>query len=129
MLTGRSGIRVELRPTGAVDGTVISFSRCNEFPPRINVYVDGRKVQPELDPLQLVETRPQGSRRYPVVEDDKAIEARARLHAQVGEMLERVPAGDVELIEVFRGVSQLPAEFNDGNCGAIVIWTRQGGRG
>jgi hypothetical protein len=29
----------------------VSFSRCNEFPPRITVYVDGRKMFPETDDL------------------------------------------------------------------------------
>ena len=46
----------------------------------------------------------------------------------VGEMLSRVNPGDVELIEIFRGPGELPPEFNDGNCGAIAIWTRSGGQ-
>lgn len=34
----------------------------------------------------------------------------------------------VEALEVYRGVSEIPAEFNNGEaaCGAIVIWTREG---
>jgi hypothetical protein len=39
-----------------------------------------------------------------------------------------VPLGDVEALEVYRGASGIPPEFNNrfGNpgCGAIVIWTR-----
>jgi hypothetical protein len=31
------------------------------------------------------------------------------------------------MIALFRGPSELPPEFNDGNCGAIAIWTRSGG--
>lgn len=36
---------------------------------------------------------------------------------------------DIYGVEVYRGLSELPAEFADRNpaCGAIVIWTRRGG--
>lgn len=37
--------------------------------------------------------------------------------------------GQVEMIEVYRGISQLPGEFADNHarrCGAIAIWTRRG---
>jgi carboxypeptidase family protein/TonB-dependent receptor-like protein len=33
---------------------------------------------------------------------------------------------DVEGIEVYRHPTQVPVEFQRGNCGAIVIWTRTG---
>ena len=34
----------------------------------------------------------------------------------------------VELVEVFRGISEMPAEFAnpDLRCGAVAIWTRRG---
>ena len=44
----------------------------------------------------------------------------------VGTLLDRVPAGDIEMIEIFRGPGELPPEFNEDNCGAIAIWARQG---
>jgi len=31
-------------------------------------------------------------------------------------------------MEIFRGVSQIPVEFLDDNCAAVVIWTREGGK-
>lgn len=40
------------------------------------------------------------------------------------EALEYLRPGDIEMIEVYRGVSQIPAEFLDDSCAAIVIWTR-----
>ena len=43
----------------------------------------------------------------------------------VGTILDRIPIGDIELIEIFRGPGELPPEFNEGNCGAISVWTRQ----
>ncbi|MEX1183198.1 MAG: hypothetical protein WEF86_08165 [Gemmatimonadota bacterium] len=33
---------------------------------------------------------------------------------------------DLEAIEVYRGPSEMPAEFARGTCGAIVLWTRNG---
>ena len=37
---------------------------------------------------------------------------------------------DVEVIEVFQGLSSIPAEFltNEARCGVIAIWTRRSGR-
>lgn len=36
-----------------------------------------------------------------------------------------VPTGDVELIEVYRGLSELPASFDYTRCGIIAIWTKR----
>lgn len=38
-----------------------------------------------------------------------------------------IPTGDIEALEVYRGRSELPAQFADldTNCGAVVIWTRR----
>jgi len=41
-----------------------------------------------------------------------------------GEVLGMINANDVEAIEVYRGPSELPAEFMSDDCAAIVIWTR-----
>ena len=83
---------------------VVYFSRCNENPPRINVYVDGHKLQPPIAP------------------------PKAEVRRIVGDMLSRINPGDIEMMEIFRGPGELPGEFNDGNCGAIAIWTRSGSR-
>lgn len=112
LLEGRAGIRVSFEP-GTMN-TSVFFARCNERPPRINVYLDGRKLIP------------------PLAADIGSLRADGRNEPEqrspVGDMLDRIAIGDVELIEFFRGPGELPAEFNDGNCGAISIWTRTGGR-
>jgi len=41
-----------------------------------------------------------------------------------GEALSMINPADVEAIEVYRGVSELPAEFMSDDCAAIVIWTK-----
>lgn len=88
------------------------FARCSGVPPKINVYVDGRKQQPDT----LTNSRMSW-------EEQQMIRK-----ASVGSMVNRVNPADIELVEIFRGPGELPGEFNDGNCGAIAIWTRQGGR-
>ena len=115
---GRPGIKVNIQRDRGLAS--VCFVRCNEYPPRINVYVDGHKVLPQrsaklnddggASPLMMVQ--------------------RARdpeIAGIVGEMLSRVNPRDIELIEIFRGPGELPPEFNDGNCGAIVIWLKDGG--
>lgn len=126
ILQGRAGIRVDLRPAGASGGTIVAFSRCNEFPPKINVYVDGRRLMPEGSVLRMVEGAPAPPRgRTSSGENDAVEAARREARAMVGTMLDRIAVGDIELIEIFRGPGELPPEFNEGNCGAISVWTRQ----
>jgi len=38
--------------------------------------------------------------------------------------LTTIAPSDIEAIEVYRGVSELPGEFLENSCAAIVIWTR-----
>lgn len=40
------------------------------------------------------------------------------------EALHYLRASDVEAIEIYRGVGQIPGEFLEDSCAAIVIWTR-----
>jgi hypothetical protein len=111
---GRPGIRVSFQPDR---GTFVAFARCNEYPPKINVYVDGNK----LIPTGGTRTGSGQSSFGPVRRDPE-------IAGIVGEMLARVNPREIEFIEIFRGAGELPPEFNDGSCGAIAIWTRQGGR-
>lgn len=129
LLEARAGIRVQISHSDMAGdfgaGTYVSFTRCNEYPPKINVYVDGRKQQPRLSEgaagdgesvLSFMARKP----------TDGELERRRQVRMQVGELLDRVNPSDIEMIEIFRGPSELPPQFNDGNCGAIAVWTRQG---
>jgi TonB-dependent Receptor Plug Domain len=44
--------------------------------------------------------------------------------------LPRLPAQDIEAIEVYRGPAEVPAQYGGVNaaCGVVLIWTRTGGR-
>ena len=44
--------------------------------------------------------------------------------ARLAELLLSIPPGNIEMIEVYRSVAQLPGEFHWDGCAAIVIWTR-----
>ena len=125
ILQAQPGIRTSIHPPGAAYGSVVAFARCHEFPPKINVYIDGRKLTPERGGMGTESVFQQ--MRNDNAGDD-ALANRRRAMASVGEMLDRIPPGDIELIEIFRGPGELPGEFNDGNCGAISIWTRWAGR-
>ncbi len=48
----------------------------------------------------------------------------------VGFNIDDVPPRDVEGLEIYKGASGIPAEYNRGTamCGVILIWTRRGGR-
>ena len=129
LLEGRPGIKVDFRWGEAASGgsnTIIAFARCNEYPPKINVYIDGHKMQPR------VSLASEGSSGLGVINPMGAsasdVMRRREVRSLVGEMLERVNPSDIELMEIYRGPGELHAEFNDGNCGAIVIWTRLGGQ-
>ena len=53
--------------------------------------------------------------------------------SMVQSLLKAIPADHLEGVEIYKGRSQLPAEFGsaDARCGAVVLWTRHpgGGRG
>lgn len=125
LLEGRAGIRVDYRGgEGGNADAVIAFARCNEYPPKINVYVDGHKQQPRQS--VLLSAGGEGGVSRPNGISAAEMQKRREVRALVGEMLDRINPSDIELMEIYRGPGDLPPEFNDGNCGAIAIWTREG---
>ena len=116
ILQGRPGIKVQTQADKGL--TFVGFARCNEYPPMINVYVNGSKMIP------------QDAAKVSSMGNQSGIVAIGKMGRDpevagiVGEMLSRVNPHDVEMVEIFRGPGELPPEYNDGNCGAIVIWTK-----
>ncbi len=47
-----------------------------------------------------------------------------RASRDLGEYLNNLIPSQIEMMEVYRGPSEMPAEFIDDACAAIVIWTR-----
>ena len=54
----------------------------------------------------------------------RADEAQENIGQRTGEMLERVLPAQIEMIEVYTGPAQMPAEAVGNSCAAIMIWTR-----
>ena len=113
LLRGVAGVKVTWNPPG-VPGTEVRFSRCTEFPPRISVWLDGAKLMYRPPP--------------PLPDDWGGLKWRADAWGAWVELFDVVRPSDIEAIEVFRGVAQIPAEFLDDSCAAVAIWTRDGGR-
>ncbi|MBL8988586.1 MAG: carboxypeptidase regulatory-like domain-containing protein [Gemmatimonadetes bacterium] len=123
LLRGIAGVQVAWNPPG-VPGTSVKFARCANFPPKISVWIDGQK-QPFLvggpqgtSGAAMPGARNSGPNRG-TVED---------VWRSWLELFDAVGPNDIEAMEVFRGVSQIPAEYLDDSCAAVVIWTRDGGR-
>lgn len=76
----------------------IRFARCQE-PGGISVFLDGM--------LQVASDNTFGLGEEPAVE-----------------MLSRINPADIEMIEVYRGASEIPGVFHWNGCAVIAIWTR-----
>ena len=123
LLLGLPGVHVEMNAPGT--GSKVWFSRCNESPPAIALFIDGIR---EIPPWGTSRGYGVGSVKRTAdrgTQSDTAFDDRARF---VEDMLNSISPTEIEAIEIFKGPGELPAEFNNGdNCGAIVIWTRQAG--
>jgi hypothetical protein len=97
ILRGIPGVRADVR--GGSAGAV-AFARCKPNDPDYNVtvWIDGMRLSPNGGGVAL-----------PLA---------------VAEMIARISPTGIEMIEVYRGASQIPAEFHWEGCAAIAIWTR-----
>lgn len=129
LLRGISGVQVAWNPPG-VPGTTVRFSRCLDFPPRISVWVDGQKI-----PFRAPAPPPSAGRALTPEEAarggaslEEVLAWRSATWSQWLELFDFVRPADIEAVEVFRGIGQIPAEFRDDSCAAVAIWTREGGK-
>jgi hypothetical protein len=114
LLRGVNGVKVTWNPPG-VPGTEVRFPRCTDFPPKVTVWLDGNELVYRPPP--------------PVPNDWGKLKWRADAWGAWIELFDVVRPSDIEAIEVFRGLSQMPAEFRTVEaCAAVAIWTRDGGR-
>lgn len=78
----------------------IRFARCPE-PGGVAVFIDGQRQHAKAETIDVV------IKEFPEME-----------------ILSRIDPSDVEMIEVFRGASQIPAEMHWNGCAVIAVWTR-----
>jgi hypothetical protein len=123
LLQGIAGVRVGRMP-GDPFGIYVAFARCGDLlshappTPAPPMCVGKLKDCPHGNPTGP--TPGAGPARSPVgvyVDGFRAL-------GDPGEILGMINPADVEAIEVYRGPSELPAEFMSDDCAAIVIWTR-----
>ncbi len=112
LLDGVAGIHVWNGPPMR-----IRIVRCSE-PGSVTVFIDGVRQIPNSAPSPEAVPR-SGSLYHPkapaMSEPDMEPEV---------EILSRVNPSDIEMIEVFRGPSQIPAELHWNGCAVIAIWRR-----
>lgn len=88
----------------------IRFARCQE-PGAVAVFIDGVRQFPMADQSR------DRSRQSPISNPnfDESPEV---------DMLSRVDPSDIEMIEVYRGASQIPGVFHWNGCAVIAVWTK-----
>lgn len=124
------GVRasMEMSPFG-VPSANLRIARCPRYPPDIAVYIDGHRFEfrhlgaanetgSELTAASMAASGISG--KPPTKSSCDACE-------RLAEVLSMVPITEVELVEFYQGVAQMPAELaRGGTCAAIVIWTQAG---
>lgn len=94
LLQGVVGVRLSVGAPGARGQNDIRLVRCPD-PAQVAVYVDGTRL-------------------IPGGEEDNPV---------VG-MLNRVNPSDIEMIEIYRGPSQIPGVYHWDGCAVIALWTK-----
>ena len=111
------GARVRVRPPPL--GTEIEFPRCSSG--HVGIWLDGQKVNWQAEYQQAEGISLERLRRQPSFAE---LEADRRRLTVLAEVLDQIPMQEVEMMEVYRGVANIPAEFRDAGCGAIVLWRK-----
>jgi hypothetical protein len=106
ILRGISGVYVDVANPGDPASAEIRMARCQGDDHRVG------KVTVWIDGVRQIEQ----------MGFDSGLHGAGSL--KLAEMLSRVSASGIEMMEVYRGPSQIPGEFHWDGCAAIVIWTR-----
>jgi hypothetical protein len=118
VLRGLPGVRAytKMTPFGATE-LDLRIARCPGKPPAVAIYLDGNRVSVHTAPAEMVSPN--------AVES--GIKARSRCEdcEAMADALSMISIRNVEFVEFYRGVSQIPGDLDRTNsCAALVIWTR-----
>lgn len=112
LLQGNLGIRVRWNPPGSNPPTFVRMPRCDRIPPYIALYIDGLRIHWDAG-IQWERGR------------ETVEEARYRAHAAFAEAFEGIATNDIEMMEIYRSVAELPSDLPDRDvCAAVLIYTR-----
>jgi hypothetical protein len=106
ILRGVAGLHINVGNPGNPASADIQMPRCEATPRmlgKVTVWIDGQMLQE------------QGG-------NDTGEHGQGAL--KLAEMLSRISARGIEMMEIYRGPGQIPGEFHWDGCAAIVIWTR-----
>ena len=103
---GIPGIYVNVGNPGDPYSADIRLARCTGADAKVSVWIDGR--------LQIGGGFERGNAGWP--------NPRA-LSAELAALLEQIAPAGIEMIEVYRGASQIPGVFHWDGCAVIAIWT------
>jgi hypothetical protein len=100
ILRGIPGINVSIGNGDPTDAD-IRIPRCFGGSSRVTVWIDGN--------MQLTRSRDPGHQGRDIA---------------LAEELARITPSNIEMVEIYRGASQIPGVFNWDGCAVIAIWTR-----
>lgn len=112
------GFRVSWNPPGSSQPTTIKINRCaTDNPPKVAIYVDG--IRRRSGPGEL-------SQGTGLVLAGRGRNQGSGIQHQehFADLLDTINPRDIEMVEVYRGVSQIPADFDRDVCAVIAVWTR-----
>ncbi len=125
LLRGIPGVRLTIGPPGLEGGSNITITRCSGSSSKVNVYLDGVRMIGGAGQLAPAAAAAVDRKISPFDRSTSGpVFGSGGTPRDVIEKLNRIPPGDIEMIEVYRGAAQLPAEFHDDGCAAIAVWTR-----
>jgi len=112
LLYGIPGVHASYAAPGSQTHMILRFARCAGEPPQLAFYINGMRYRATPN-LQGPERRRPTDGEDPNKEWD-----------DLAELLDSVHPRDIEFLEVYRGVAQIPSDLDRDVCAAIVIWTK-----
>lgn len=111
------GVRAYMATTpSGVPSVNLRISRCPGTPPKIAIYLDGLR-------LSLPKVSAEGE---PFRGPESGLWSRCLECEGLAETLSMVNIRDIEFVEFYRGVAQIPGDLDrTDNCAVLAMWTRQ----
>jgi hypothetical protein len=118
LLEGIPGVYVSYSAPGSQSPMTLRIARCPMQPPPIAFYVNGMRHRPSAELYQV--SGSELTARSPGSE----AEDRYKSWNDLADLFDSVHPRDIEFLEVYRGVAQIPSDLDRDVCAAIVIWTK-----